>query len=399
MIERFIKYVNGYVKILLVGDSKERFLNLINARNIKIWDIVFNGEQITFYIESKNVKKLKIILRKTKTKIKVMERYGLPFFLFAYRKRKMFFLGLFVSWVIVYIMSLYVWNISFEGNFTHTDDELTKFLEDAGVKEGILKDDIDTTRIEKELRNEYFDITWASIEIKGTKVVIHIRENSSQYTENNEEEQVHGDIVCSKNAVITSIITRQGTPLVGPGDEVNNGDVLIQGKYQIIGDDLSVLEERPVKASGDVIGKVIYNVEFTMDREYTKKVYTGKESTSYIYDINGKQFTSCLYGNKYKKYDIITSYEQMKIGENFYLPVIMERKIYKEYEISKEIYTEEQAREVLDKKLQYILKKIEENTIQILENNVKIEVGNEECKVSGQVIALENIGSFGGTYE
>ena len=56
-------------------------------------------------------------------------------------------------------------------------------------------------------------------------------------------------------------------------------------------------------------------------------------------------------------------------------------------------------KELASKKLLYKIKKIEENTIQILENNVKIEVGDEFCRIYGQVTVLEYIGVFGGTYE
>ena len=49
----------------------------------------------------------------------------------------MFFAGVFIGWLIVYIMSLYVWNISFEGNYKHTDEELYRFLKDINIDEGI----------------------------------------------------------------------------------------------------------------------------------------------------------------------------------------------------------------------------------------------------------------------
>lgn len=402
MIEFLYRYIKGYIRITLSGENLERFFNLVNARQITIWNITRYDKNTECYIYCKDIYRLKVILRKTRTKICIKERHGLPFFLFYNRNRKMFFAGIFCSWAIVYFMSVYIWNISFEGNFRHTDDELAKFLKTIGIDEGIKKSDIKPENIEKALRNEYFDITWASVEIKGTKLLIHTRENNSQVNENdNINDEKTGDLVCVRDAVITSLITRTGTPLVKIGDEVNKGDVLIAGKYQIIGDDLAVIEEKNVRADGDVVGRVTYVIDFQIDRSYQKKIYSGKEYEIYGYEICNNYMDGDIwpFRSKYEMSDMETTQEQMVLGESFYLPVYLKKKRIREYSVSDAIYSEDEIRDIANEKLSYNLKKIEENTIQILENNVKIEVSEEFCRVYGQITALQNIGTFGGTYE
>ena len=402
MIEFLYRYMKGYIRITLSGENLERFFNLVNARQITIWNITRYDKNTECDIYCKDIYRLKVILRKTRTKICIKERHGLPFFLFYNRNRKMFFAGIFCSWAIVYFMSVYIWNISFEGNFRHTDDELAKFLKTIGIDEGIKKSDIKPENIEKALRNEYFDITWASVEIKGTKLLIHTRENNSQVNENdNINDEKTGDLVCVRDAVITSLITRTGTPLVKIGDEVNKGDVLIAGKYQIIGDDLAVIEEKNVRADGDVVGRVTYVIDFQIDRSYQKKIYSGKEYEIYGYEICNNYMDGDIwpFRSKYEMSDMETTQEQMVLGESFYLPVYLKKKRIREYSVSDAIYSEDEIRDIANEKLSYNLKKIEENTIQILENNVKIEVSEEFCRVYGQITALQNIGTFGGTYE
>ena len=402
MIEFLYRYIKGYIRITLSGENLERFFNLVNARQITIWNITRYDKNTECYIYCKDIYRLKVILRKTRTKICIKERHGLPFFLFYNRNRKMFFAGIFCSWAIVYFMSVYIWNISFEGNFRHTDDELAKFLKTIGIDEGIKKSDIKPENIEKALRNEYFDITWASVEIKGTKLLIHTRENNSQVNENdNINDEKTGDLVCVRDAVITSLITRTGTPLVKIGDEVNKGDVLIAGKYQIIGDDLAVIVEKNVRADGDVVGRVTYVIDFQIDRSYQKKIYSGKEYEIYGYEICNNYMDGDIwpFRSKYEMSDMETTQEQMVLGESFYLPVYLKKKRIREYSVSDAIYSEDEIRDIANEKLSYNLKKIEENTIQILENNVKIEVSEEFCRVYGQITALQNIGTFGGAYE
>lgn len=403
MIECLLRYLEGYVRILLSGNNVERFFNLINARGIHIWNIEKVDEGVFFCTSIKEIYRLKLILKKTGMKIHIKERYGLPFFLFSHRKRKVFFAGIFCSWILVYIMSLYIWNISYDGNLAHTDDELTKFLEGLNVDEGMKKGDVEPEVIEKALRNEYFDITWASVEIKGTKLVIHVRENDSQVMESDDEENSmeKGDIKCNRTAVVESIVTREGTPLVKAGDTVNPGDVLISGKYQIIGDDLSVIEERTVRADGDVVGRVVYDINEEIDRKYTKKTYTGNEYTINGVLCNGREidFSVWFLNKDYKLYDVYSYDKQVAIGDSFYLPVYVKKHIFREYVLSEASYTDEELKARAERKNMYILKKIEENTIQILENNVKIEVGDKSCRIYGQIVVLEYIGSFGGTYE
>ncbi len=404
MMEWLINKYRGYVRVAVEGDFSERFFNLVNARGIHIWDICKLEKGIEFYIHVYNVSRLKGILKKTKMKLKVKERYGLPFFLHKNRKRKMLFLGLISGWFIVYTMSLYVWNISFIGNVSHTDDELTKFMEAMGIKEGIKQSEIEPEEIEKAIRNQYFDITWASVEVSGTMLRVHIRENNNYKEDEKNVDSIDneiGDVISSKNATIVSIVTRSGTPLVKEGDVVGKGDKLIEGRYVVYGDDLSIISEHQVKAEGDIIGNVIYDVSEVIDRKYVKKVYTGNEYKidKFSYNLDTLNISLPWQVKDYKLYDTITTGRNLVLGNDFYLPLYVGSTIYKEYVISDEKYTDDELKKLANEKIAYILKKIEKNTIQILDNNVRIEISEENCTILGQIVVLEYIGTFGGTYE
>ena len=406
MIEWLLNKCRGYVCIQITGDSIERFFNLINARGIHIWDIRKEEDKALFYICVADVRDLRTIIKKTKIRFCIRERYGLPFFLFSNRKRKMFFLGLLSGWFIVYIMSLYVWNISFEGNSRHTDDELMKFINELGINEGMKQADVEPEEIEKAIRNEFFDITWASVEVSGTMLRIHVRENSNYKAETDEStgdtfENETGDVLATRNATVVSIVTRTGTPLVKKGAQVKTGDTLIEGKYTLYGDDLAVITEHEVRADGDIVGRVIYEISETINRSYKKKIYTGNEYTveNIVYNNSEVELTLPWEVEKYEMYDTISTGNRLSIGEDFYLPVYMGKILYKEYTIEDDKYTDEELESLANEKIEYILKKLEKNTIQILDNNVKIEIDGEVCQISGQITVLEYIGAFGGTYE
>ena len=41
--------------------------------------------------------------------------------------------------IFIYVMSLFVWNIHIEGNFTRTDEVILEFLESKHIEHGMLK--------------------------------------------------------------------------------------------------------------------------------------------------------------------------------------------------------------------------------------------------------------------
>lgn len=399
MIIRLLNYIFGYIVAEVYGEKKERFINLIRGRQISVWKItdIENGYRFNMY--AKDFKLLKDILKKTKMKIKIKERYGLPFLLFKYRKRKAFALGILTAFIICYGMSLFVWDISVEGNYSYTKYEILDFLEENQVYHGMKKDAVDCEAIEKKIRNNYFDVTWVSVELKGTRLIVHMRENYDDAGLKEEamteyEEGKGYMLVSSKDAVIESIITRTGKPMVKKGQQVAAGDVLIDGKFDIQGDYEEYIRTEYVIADGDVYGQVIYSYNEETGREYINKKYTGNEKTYTRLRLNDNSVELGIGGIDYEKYDKIEEERQVSIVGDFYVPVYMGKIIYREYENETLKYTDEQLREIEDIKLSYFLENLLKKGIQIKENNVTIEVGQDKATAYGSIVTIEKIGEL-----
>ena len=90
MLTRILRYVKGYVRIRITGYSPERFLNLCKYKKIPVWGLLPGRNFYDMNITIAGMKKLKPILRKTGTNLRIIEKIGLPFFLFRHRKRKIF---------------------------------------------------------------------------------------------------------------------------------------------------------------------------------------------------------------------------------------------------------------------------------------------------------------------
>ena len=401
-----LNYIMGYLQVRIYTTELERFVNLCKTREIYIWNICSYENYSVFNIYINDYFLLKEINRKTHSRTKIIKKIGIPFKIYKYRKHKFFVLGIITSIFLIYYLSLFVWEIDVEGNYTHSQYEIINFLKQNNIYLGIRKTLIDCDSIEKMIRSEYDDVTWTSVEMAGTRIVVHIKENFEVIAENTEKDKYTVDgrngynIVAAKNATIYSIVTRSGKAMVKKDDEVKKGDLLIEGKYDVTGDYDEYIRTNYVVADGDVWGSLKYKFEEKINRSYTKKVYTGNEKTAYEF-LTGDRDIKIDFGKvPYDKYDIVTKNCPVKFMEDFILPVNMVTISYREYHDEKFMYTDEEMENILNDRMANFLKKLSQKGIQIIENNVKIEITDKMAVAKGKISVIEKIGSLKSvTYE
>lgn len=395
MLIQIIQFLRGYVKIRLVGYSPERFINLCSYHNILLWNIENAGDDYEMYITVKGFRKLKPILKKTKTKIIILDRCGLPFFLHKYRKRKMFFIGLVLASFMLYILSLFIWDIHIEGNYSRTTDVILDYLNQEHISHGIAKKDVDCQEVETLLRGEFNDIIWASAEIRGTRLIIRVQENTDTDTGKKQEDDGSSvtDLVADKDGMITSMITRNGTPQVSVGSVVKEGDPLVIGRVDVIGDDGSVVNYQYRSADADIYAKTAYDYTDEFSMNYTQKNYTGAHKYHVSIQLMQKKWNAFTPKIPYDTYDVVTDEYPLKIGENFYLPLSLGISKIQEYQEEQKRYTDQEAAELANRHLEEFYEKLRKKGVQIVENNVKIGIDGDVCRASGKLTLIEKIGT------
>ena len=221
MLLRLRNWFKGYLVIQIHGISPERFINLCSYRNIYIWNLLSINNKYQFNISIKDFWKLKPIIKKTGIVPKIKQKKGFPFHVNKNKKRKGFLIGIFLCVFLIYLMSLFIWDISITGGSKHTPESLIKFLDENQIHTGMRKSTIDCKAIEDKIRLSYNDIGWVSAEIRGTRLIIKITETNMPAPAQKAQEPSH--IIASKDAIIKSIITQTGEPKVKPGDIVKKG--------------------------------------------------------------------------------------------------------------------------------------------------------------------------------
>ncbi len=391
MLISLFRYIQGYLKIRVTGYSPERFLNLCKNKKIDVWGLESGHNAYDMFIKISGFRKLKPILRKTQTKVSILERFGLPFFFHRYRKRKLFFIGIFSCLFIIYSMTFFIWNIELEGNQTITNNVLIEYLESEKIYHGMAKYKVNCEQIAKDIRKEFDEIIWVSASVDGTRLFIHVKENADTF-QASEEEDAPCDIISDKSGTVVSILTRQGVPQVGVGDTVAYGDVLVSGAVEVLNDAGEVASHHYVVADADIILQTSVHYEDDIEKIYKQKIYTKKKRKLTYFKFGNLTLRLGVQKNKYKNAEVKTKESQLRIGENFYLPIYTGSKHIYEYELKKFEYSKEEMETLLKKNFKQYMDELVEKQVVILEKNLRITFDKKRAKAASTLTLLETAG-------
>ena len=415
--------VSNQVRCLVTGEETLRFVNLCRNNGIELRHLVRRENAIQMEIDAENFKKLRPLVRKTHVKIHILNRHGPAFFFYRHKRRWWFLLGMTVFAGMIYMLSLFVWQIDIDGNRKYTDALILQALAQMDVKTGCRKSEIDLPKIEEELRIMYNEITWVSASIAGTKLQIELREGdlkisessgggqtgnvkrvenreNNPKTQNGESEtDLPANLVADEDAIITNLVVRRGTVAVRYGDEVKKGDVLIEGKVYIYNEDETLKKVDYLTAEGDVFGKYQELYEKHYQRKHEVRSYTGKNYRELGVAIVGKSFCLPVWENILKKQleentlsEVWSWKKQFRLTPTFYLPFALEYTEYVPYENVVEEYTDEVIKKMAEEELQKYLIELEKKGVQIISNSVTISLDADGGHVKGTLILDGPIG-------
>ncbi|MDD6058344.1 MAG: sporulation protein YqfD [Clostridiales bacterium] len=389
-----MKYFRGYVYVQLNGYAPERFLNLCGNRDILIWNLKPCEGGYRFCISVQGFRELKPILKKTRTKITILKRYGLPFTAFRYRKRKMYGLGFLLFGLLLSYLSGFVWNIEVTGNSYLSEETVLEFLEEEHAGFGSAKARIDCAALEEALRSRYDDVIWTSIQIYGTKLTVDIQENLLPEENYIKADDTVYDIVAAKDGIVSDIITRSGIPLVAAGSEIKEGDILVSGRLEILNDDGEVADYLYQSADADILAKVLHPYQDVIEIEYINETKTGESCGNYVLQIFGKSIKNPFFSVPYQDYTMISDTAQLHLSRNFFLPVFLTKETYSEHVKEKKSRSKEEIQKIATKNLRNYLADLEEKGIQIIEKNVMIEKKGKKYVAEGIITTYESVVSY-----
>lgn len=388
MVHKIFGWIGGYLKVRIQGKRIERFVNLCRNRGIVLWQLCWdtNQEVLYFCISLKDFYRLRPMARKCKVHPIVVKRYGLPFLIGHMRRRASFCLGVAGCFALVLFLSTRIWGISVEGQSYHTKESILKYLDSIDIYGGIDGRTLECSRLEEQIRQQYNDIGWVSVEKKGSKIYIRIRE---VLLVQKKKEKKPAHLIAEEDGKVVSIVTRSGTAKVKAGDRVKKGDVLISGTVDIYGDNQELVETKYVHAEGTVILSVKENYQDTLEKQYQKKVYTGRTKKIYEWQLGDKKFF-CYNPLKnletFEKYDIIREGGKLCPFLSQRFPVSHSVKTFREIIYQRQVYSAKEAEEILEKRFAYYLQQKKEAGYVLKEQDVSFENHREDYQYKGNLV-------------
>ncbi len=387
-IKVLLSLLLGYVRIEVEGYYVERFINICTNRKILMWNLKREkGVKLYLNIGVSDFKSLTQIASKTKCKVKILKKRGIPFVLNRYKKRKIFVIFLILMLFSVYLSSKYVWNIEVSVEDNLVVENILDDLTEAGLSKGKLKSNIDPDQIINEILLKRDDIAWIGLDMEGTNVKVNIVKaaDSPEIISNSD----YCNIIASKSGIISKITAQNGTALVKPGDEVQEGDILIAGYM-----DGKYTDRRYVHSLGEVEAKIYYKESMCIrfNEEYYDE--TGKTENKYEINFNNHKVKLYKKPSNFEFCETQIEEKKLKVFKNFYLPISITQITNKEQIKKQKNYTLDEAITV---GVETLSEKIEgqiENKQNIKNKKVETEEGENLVIVTVTYEVLENIEKY-----
>ncbi len=224
---QLIRLFLGFVRFGATGGFPERFINLCTLSDITLWEVKNDGVKVETCTSIADYKKIRKPAKRAGMKVKVLQKRGLPFVTKKHKARLGLAAGAIVAALFIAFMSGMIWSVEISGNSAVKAEALTQSLESYGVFIGARKAKIEEKEVAERLLEEYSNISWASVNIYGTKAVLEVREVTKKpFVANN---NAPSNIVALKDGQIVLVEGYSGTNTVKQNDTVHKGDLLISG--------------------------------------------------------------------------------------------------------------------------------------------------------------------------
>jgi similar to stage IV sporulation protein len=247
-------YFKGYVIIRVEGLTLERLLNLAATHDIYLWDVKRENNLV---LEMKSTtggfKELREIVKKVGCRVEIKQKVGLPFSIIRLKERKMLVVGFLMFWMMIIWLTSTIWNIEIIGNEQTPKEQIISLLKDNNINIGKLKFNMNKDDIKYMLIDNYDYFSFVSVNIKGTKMTIEIKEQDLPPEKVDKSYPCH--VVAKKKGVIVKVVPRNGKGVVEKGQVVNEGEILITG---IMANE-NIEQQTLVHAEGEVMALTRYS--------------------------------------------------------------------------------------------------------------------------------------------
>ena len=144
------------------------------------------------------------------------------------RRRVWLLVFLLLMGLLLFVSSLFIWEIEVVGNEQLTDGQVLRALSRCGVDSGTCRYSVSADLVRSQMLRELPELAWMTVNISGSRAVAVVMERQEKpeiYAES-----APADIVAAKTGIVRRLSVENGRPVVHGGQSVLAGETLVSAE-------------------------------------------------------------------------------------------------------------------------------------------------------------------------
>ena len=147
------------------------------------------------------------------------------------------------------------------------------------------------------------------------------------------------------------------------------------------------------ESDADITGQTTINYADEQSLIYEVKEFKNIEKKEYYVRIGDFRLSAAGIKNKYEDFEQYSEEIQLKLFDNFYLPVSFGSRRAVPYEPIEQTYKKEEYQALLSTRFSQYCEDLKKKGVEIIENNVKIYTGSDKAEAKGTLTVTMPIGT------
>lgn len=382
---RFFWWLYGYVDFVFENGFAEGFINDCYNKRLSVKHLDKRDGALVGEASVRSYRKLHSVALKNGGKVKIVKKHGPVFLFLKIRGRWGIFAGCLFFIFIVNFLSGFVWNIEISGNSKISDEQIMQVLNDNGFDIGTHWSGFNKENVENYMLATFDDCAWAHINRFGTTARVEINE-AVMKPEIIDNEGIT-NLKATKDGIIVKATVYGGWQIAQVGDSVVQGDLLVSGVFE----SEATKQNLFAHAYGDFIAQVKENVQITVSRNQSEKVYhQPKEYKTLVFF--GIKLPLYIGSSNQINSDVEQDEKYITISGKA-LPIGVATKTVTTYDVKTKVLSDKELNELVQKEIEKRLKQ-DYSHCEIISRSADISLNQHQAVADVELVCLENIGEI-----
>lgn len=227
MLLDILRALRGSVRFTVSGKYPERFLNITSRNRIRLWDVQRTDTGFTACMYRSDYRNIRSPARGAGVKLRVLQKYGMPEWIFRFRDRTGVVIGACAFVLTVFILSQFIWSVDIAGLDTLSLSQMKDVLREHGLYVGAFKPSLDYQQIARDILLERHEIGWMAVNVTGSYASVEVKEEAPAPAV--EDVDTPCNIKAKSDGQILRIEASEGDTVIMEGSGVIEGQIVVSG--------------------------------------------------------------------------------------------------------------------------------------------------------------------------